>query len=161
MGASHTLAMHFFWSENILWKEDLEGRDVTVNLSGKYLIVDIEFISKYIASKNASWTDSSSFLIDLENVLLVQVNGKAVQVCVSSMDSTTDDEGNLARDAWKQRPWKGKGINMLWFKSQDHAQVFDSPVTRRPLLSAIKAYCAEGVELTAMVPGLVNTRAKA
>jgi predicted transcriptional regulator len=56
MGVSHTLARHLFWSENILLKEDLEGRNVTVNLLGKYLIVDTELVSKYVASKNASST---------------------------------------------------------------------------------------------------------
>ena len=50
---------------------------------------------------------------------------------------------------------------MLLFKNQDHAQVFDSPVTRRPLLSAIKVYFAEGVELTPIMPGLVDARAEA
>jgi hypothetical protein len=76
----------------------------------------------------------------------VQANGNAVEGCASNMDSTVDDEGGLESDAWKQRPRKGKGIDVLWFENQDHGQVFDSLATRRPLLSAIKAYCADGVE---------------
>jgi pimeloyl-ACP methyl ester carboxylesterase len=149
MGVSHTLARHFFWSENILWKEDLEGRNVTVCLSGKDLIVDTESVGRYMASENASWmpsTASSSFLIDVEDVQEEQVNGKGVNVRMNIVDSA-DEEGNLETDAWKERPWRGKGIDVIWFKNQDHAQVFDKPATRRPLLSAIKAYCTTGVEI--------------
>ena len=72
---------------------------MTVDLSGKDLIVETELVSKYVASKNASCTssstDSSFFLIDVKDVLLVQVNGKAVEVCASSTNSTADDEGGL------------------------------------------------------------------
>ena len=49
MGISHTLARRFFWSENILWKEDVEGRNFTVSLSGKDLIVDTEVVGAYLA----------------------------------------------------------------------------------------------------------------
>jgi hypothetical protein len=149
MGVSHTLARHFFWSENILWKEELEGRNVTVSLSGKDLIVDTESVGRYMASRNGSWTSSrvySSFLIDGENVGQGQANGKVMNLRANSMGSTPEDEGYLESDAWKQQPWKGKGIDVLWFKNQDHAQVFDTPATRRPLLSVIKEYCATGVE---------------
>ncbi|PVI00813.1 hypothetical protein DM02DRAFT_614075 [Periconia macrospinosa] len=60
---SHTLARHFFWAQNILWKEDLRGRDVTVSLGGRDLIVDTETVGKYVAgvdlkSENQTWKDS-------------------------------------------------------------------------------------------------------
>lgn len=48
MGVAHTLSRCFFWSENILWKEDLAGRDVTVSLSGRDLIVDTETVGAYL-----------------------------------------------------------------------------------------------------------------
>lgn len=38
----------FFWSEIILWKEDIEGHQVTVSLSGKDLIVDSEAVGRYL-----------------------------------------------------------------------------------------------------------------
>lgn len=48
MGVSHTLSRRFFWSENILWKHDLQGRRVTVVLCGKDLIVDTEAVGRYL-----------------------------------------------------------------------------------------------------------------
>ena len=33
---------HFFWAENVLWKEELEEQTVGVELSGEDLIVDAE-----------------------------------------------------------------------------------------------------------------------
>ncbi|KAF2870033.1 hypothetical protein BDV95DRAFT_496692 [Massariosphaeria phaeospora] len=62
MMVAHTLARHFFWAQNILWKDDLRGRDVTVSLGGRDLIVDTDTVGKYIAgvdmrSENNSWKD--------------------------------------------------------------------------------------------------------
>lgn len=53
------------------------------------------------------------------------------------------DEEDAANN-WKTRAWKGKGIDVLWFGNLDHAQVFDKPATRRPIISAIRAYCKKG-----------------
>ena len=48
MGVSHTLARGFFWSENILWKEDLGGNKLSVFLAGKDLIVNTKEVAKYL-----------------------------------------------------------------------------------------------------------------
>ncbi|XP_014560332.1 hypothetical protein COCVIDRAFT_89394 [Bipolaris victoriae FI3] len=63
MMVAHTLARHFFWAQNILWKEDLRGRDVTVSLGGRDLIVDTQTVGKYLnnadlKSEDYSWKDS-------------------------------------------------------------------------------------------------------
>lgn len=63
MMVAHTLARHFFWAQNILWKEDLRGRDVTVSLGGRDLIVDTQTVGKYLNNadlkgEDHSWKDS-------------------------------------------------------------------------------------------------------
>lgn len=62
MMVAHTLARHFFWAQNILWKDDIRGRDVTVSLGGRDLIVDTETVGKYLAgldlkSENTDWKE--------------------------------------------------------------------------------------------------------
>jgi pimeloyl-ACP methyl ester carboxylesterase len=56
-GVAHTLARRFSWINNIIWTEDLrikrekdqeEGRNVTVVLSGQDLIVDAETVGQYL-----------------------------------------------------------------------------------------------------------------
>lgn len=101
MGVSHTLSRCFFWSENILWKDDLTGRDVTVVLSGKDLIVDTETVGRYLAGRDL-----------------------------------LDGDGS-----WKQSPWSGKGLEVLWFEHLDHAQVFDRPRDRAKLVKILQEYC--------------------
>ena len=49
LGVAHTLARHFFWSENILWKDELNDRLVTVVLGGRDLIVDTETVGAYLS----------------------------------------------------------------------------------------------------------------
>lgn len=48
---ARSLARHFFWSENILWKEDLENRRVGVILSGRDQIVDSREVWQYLTGE--------------------------------------------------------------------------------------------------------------
>lgn len=73
MMVSQTLARHFFWAQNILWKDELNGRRVTVSLSGKDLIVDTETIGKYLngvdlKSGERRWKDAEWTGNDLETL---------------------------------------------------------------------------------------------
>lgn len=52
MMVSHTLARHFFWSEYILWKDDIPHLPLSVTLSGKDLIVPKEQVWKYLTDRD-------------------------------------------------------------------------------------------------------------
>jgi pimeloyl-ACP methyl ester carboxylesterase len=65
---AHTLQRRSFWMENILWKDDLEGRDVTVALGGKDIIVDAWTVRRYLLGDrewqgNESWTGNGLDLL--------------------------------------------------------------------------------------------------
>jgi hypothetical protein len=71
MMVSHALARHFFWADNILWKEDLSGRNVTVSLGGRDLIVDTDAVGKYLSgiglrTEDSSWKDKDWTGLGLE-----------------------------------------------------------------------------------------------
>lgn len=51
MMISHTLARHFFWSEYILWKDDIPSLPLTVTLSGNDLIVPKEAVWSYLTQR--------------------------------------------------------------------------------------------------------------
>jgi len=53
------------------------------------------------------------------------------------------EESDTDEPEWMSRSWTGSGIDILWFKNLDHAQVFDRRATRRILISAIRSYCEE------------------
>jgi hypothetical protein len=61
MGVSHTIARRFFWSENILWKEDVQGRCLTVSLSGNDLIVDTEVVGEYLTGADKESRETGSW----------------------------------------------------------------------------------------------------
>jgi hypothetical protein len=48
---AHSLARHFFWSESVMWKEQLEGRPFGVSLSGGDQIVDTAEVRKYLTGE--------------------------------------------------------------------------------------------------------------
>ncbi|KAL1865634.1 hypothetical protein Plec18167_009355 [Paecilomyces lecythidis] len=128
MGVAHTLAKRFSWSDNILWKEDLDveeiqgsrrkGRKVTVALSGQDLIVDTEAVGQYLQS--------------MENAV-----GHDSKVSLSSAEK--EDPAS-----WKRRQWNGYGLEILWYDALDHAQVFDFRGTRLPIIKAITVYSLTG-----------------
>jgi pimeloyl-ACP methyl ester carboxylesterase len=103
MMVSHTLARYFFWAQNVLWREDLRGRNVTVSLAGRDLIVDTETTGKYIAG------------VDLK--------------------SENSD--------WKDRSWKGNGIETVWWPTCDHAQVFDRRDGCAKLVHIVRTYAEQ------------------
>lgn len=146
MSVSHTLSRHFFWNENVLWKKDLGGRRVTVSLSGRDLIVDTEAVGRYLStgagpelpSGTASGDDAET-LIEIEEYSDTERNGMRLRGGEGGGDG--DEEFDIDDEEWKFRPWRGAGIDILWFKELDHAQVFDKASTRRRLIGAIRAYC--------------------
>ncbi|KAH8594740.1 hypothetical protein B0O99DRAFT_545220 [Bisporella sp. PMI_857] len=164
-GVANTLARHFFWNENVLWKKDLVSRKVSVSLGGRDLIVNTEAVGQYLSEpisgyesryiKPDDYTSSSEgALIDLEdstslNPLLLDIEeytGPNPVVIRHDGEVSSTDEGEVEEE-WKRRPWKGEGIDVLWFKDLDHAQVFDKKSTRRRLISCIRTYCADSEEL--------------
>ena len=54
MGVSHTLARHFFWTENILWKDEIGDRRTTVVLGGRDIIVDTDAVGRYVSEGEKS-----------------------------------------------------------------------------------------------------------
>jgi len=136
---AHTLGRHFFWSENIIWKEDLglqgiqEGHDrnVTIVLSGKDLIVDTEAVGQYLAGSG-----SSSPAPLLTDGVLGMTNEGNTKV-------TLNKSTNEGRAEWKARPWKGSGLEIIWNNHLDHGGVFDSEQSWRPLVTAIDIYSAQ------------------
>ncbi|KAH8652818.1 hypothetical protein BGZ61DRAFT_468571 [Ilyonectria robusta] len=48
MGVSHTLFRRFFWADNILWKEDIQGHRVTVMLASSDIVVNTKAIGAYL-----------------------------------------------------------------------------------------------------------------
>lgn len=128
MGVSHTLSRHFFWSENILWKQDLAGRKVTVSLGGRDLIVDTAAVGRYLCSDVADPGKVSSMSESTAARRRNPANGLIAK--------TTSDQ-----EKWKDRAWHGEGIEVVWWADLDHAQVFDKPQTRKKILNVIRTYC--------------------
>ena len=49
---ARALSRHFFWAENVLWKEDLAGKDAAVILCGEDQIVDSAEVRRYLTGTN-------------------------------------------------------------------------------------------------------------
>lgn len=80
LGVAHTLARRFFWSENILWKDELGDRRVTVVLGGRDLIVDTETVGAYLSDTDdeskaiGAWKDQKLTGSGLEVVFFPEID---------------------------------------------------------------------------------------
>jgi pimeloyl-ACP methyl ester carboxylesterase len=138
IGVSHTLSRHFFWNQNIVWKQDFEGRKVTASLSGRDLIVDTLAVGRYIADASRTtvsrYRDDEPELLDLDRS---DSESSGVRLRGGADFEEMDDD-------WKYAPWKGHGHDVVWHKDLDHAQVFDNAISRRKLIDVIISYCESG-----------------
>lgn len=117
-GIALVLARHFFWRENIIWKDELRNkgprlskRRAAVCLSSKDLIVDTQFVARYLISKSG----------------------------LTGYTSYDDDEVAVALDQEGTRT--DCGIDLLWFKGVDHAQIFDTPQRFGRVMKVVEEFC--------------------
>ncbi|KAI1371832.1 hypothetical protein F4677DRAFT_450012 [Hypoxylon crocopeplum] len=144
-GVAHCLGRHFFWKDNIVWKEELVGvargspaevdgvgdngvraparapRKVAVCLSERDLIVDTLMVARYLAADGDGWVAPNP------------AGGGDASSRGWSMEQEGWGNGYLTRD----------GIELLWSRGLDHAQIFDSKQNQDRLCSAIRRYCTE------------------
>ena len=149
-GVAHCLGRHFFWRDNIAWKEDLLGvnepqssslgvdriadkevtgdlgmdrrgqRRVAVCLAENDLIVDTLSVAHYLAA-DEEWYQAS----------------KAEQGRDKPGDARSDKKGGHINHMTKD------GVELLWFPGMDHAQVFDVRKSRETVGRLIQQYCAK------------------
>ena len=172
MGVSHTLARSFFWSDIILWKEDLGDRRVTFSLAQRDLIVNTEDVARYLAPADTDFTknkhdhDECDGYVESNDKLSLKTNGQALYSSKANGNGHLSPNGRLGNaektisnghaiigpertrsispyQDWKSQPWRGRGLEVLWQHGIDHAQVFDSAKRRTGLMSAIGQYSAQ------------------
>lgn len=140
MGVAHTLARHFFWNENVLWKKDLVGHKVTVSLGGRDLIVNTRAVGRYLSGATSDGAPSN--YSDTETLIELDISEEESAERQSRGEKGREDNADEDKDEeWTSRAWSGTGIDTLWFEDLDHAQVFDKPATRKRLIECILAYC--------------------
>lgn len=127
---AHTLGRHFFWYENCLWRSRIEellrgGMRMTVSLASRDLIVDTKAVARYL-------TDNA-----VPDPVLETEGGH------DHMELEADGQATSS-EPWKERPWTGRGLDILWCEDLDHAQVFDDPVARARLVRVVRKYTEKG-----------------
>ena len=112
MGVAHTLSRTFFWSENILWKNDLLGHHASVFLGGKDAIINARQVYEYLQGARGGKV------------------GNNQNVSMHDSETTLDcpSEGNLSKDDM---------LNVVWSPNLDHGQIFDVSTSRKRLVREV------------------------
>jgi pimeloyl-ACP methyl ester carboxylesterase len=139
-GTARTLGRHFFWRDNILWKEELlsfEGedgeshnRDAVVSLSGLDTITKVDDVLSYLAIKRDFAAMDAA---DYDEYLRVAMERDLPQ-----------DEQNWGSGEEGVR--LASGVEVLFFPKLDHAQVFDYPDACGRLLAVVNRVCRSAAD---------------
>jgi pimeloyl-ACP methyl ester carboxylesterase len=128
IGVAHTLSRHFFWSENILWKEELGVNDgqrtVTVVLSGNDDIIDAQTVRRYL-------TTSSLIASAVHDKAIKKAGGIEKDVEINLVNEAAGTSVNTSVS--------GSGLQVIWFERCHHGQAFDFETTRNAVIRAIRA----------------------
>lgn len=60
MCVAHTITRRFDWSENVMWKDDMKGRTITVALAGEDIIINPSPLLEYLSSDDVLKLRSNS-----------------------------------------------------------------------------------------------------
>jgi hypothetical protein len=114
MGIAHTLSRTFFWSENILWKEDLLSHRATVFLNAKDSIINAPLILEYLQAPGGGEGEKTNGVsFEGDDIPAVYDSEKAVP----KQDHSGDGR-----------------LKVVWCPNLDHGQVFDLPSRRKQLV---------------------------
>ena len=123
-GVAHTLGRHFFWYENVLWRDRVtemvgKGMKITASLASADLIVDTQTVGMYL-------TEHSS---------------RSARSQVGETEGVQSDRNTYGTaNQWKQLAWTGSGIEVVWWEGFNHAQVYDLAATRARLVDILCEY---------------------
>ncbi|KAI2782554.1 hypothetical protein F4815DRAFT_461837 [Daldinia loculata] len=144
-GVAHCLGRHFFWKDNIIWKEELLGvarrpptevgsvgdqggratarprRKVAVCLAERDLIVNTSVVAQYLSADGDGWVTPNP----------------------ADKGDARLEERFIERDGLGDSLLTHDGIELLWFPGLDHAQVFESEQTQDRLCRVIRRHCKE------------------
>ena len=127
-GVAHTLGRHFFWSQNLLWRDRImelvgNGMKMTASLGSKDLIVDTQAVGMYLTEHQIP-----------DPILVKDDEGR------KHMELQSGDTCYGTANQWKQRRWRNDGLEVMWWEGLDHAQVFDKHSTRAKLIDVLVQY---------------------
>jgi len=120
MGVAHTLSRTFFWSENILWKNDLLSHHATVFLAGKDSIINAPLVYKYLQATGGG------------------EGNKTKRVSFHSDDIPADYDSDKALP--ENNHSVHNRLKVVWCSNLDHGQIFDLLPWRKQLVEETLAH---------------------
>lgn len=121
---AHTLGRHFFWSENVLWRDQIDhllenhGMRLTVSLASDDLIVNTRAVRDYLECG------------DVPDVEVVKEKDGQRHIELQSSGACHP----------VSKAWRGKGLETFWWDGHDHAGVFDQKIDRAQLIKVLDEY---------------------
>ncbi|KAI4202986.1 MAG: hypothetical protein LQ350_002203 [Teloschistes chrysophthalmus] len=122
--------------------------DVAYNFTCRQPIAANEYQLKYFASTDpdVSRTLARTFFWQENIIWKHELQGRRISVVLCGRDLITDTNAvgqYIASDKsskWKNRDWKGIGIDIIWFNELDHSQVFELRRDYAHLIKVLQQY---------------------
>jgi hypothetical protein len=122
-----------------------------------YYLASKDMGVEHTLSRHFFWNENILWLEDIakHNVTVslggrdLIVNTEAVGRYLVGAANNDTSEGCWGDDdgEWKQKPWIGDGLDVLWWQQADHAQAFDIPKARAKLVDVVRRYVRSGMAI--------------
>ncbi|EME45069.1 hypothetical protein DOTSEDRAFT_87522 [Dothistroma septosporum NZE10] len=123
---AHTLGRHFFWSENLLWRDQIDhlitnhGMRLTTSLASDDLIVNTDAVRAYLTER------------DLPDPVVSRDEDGLKRMQLQTHPAHAEAE--------KSKKWHGSKLDVIWWEGYDHATVFDQKKDRARLVDVLVRY---------------------
>ena len=123
-----------------------------------YYFASMDMGVAHTLARHFFWNECILWREDMANrKITVVLSGRDLIVDTEAVGRYLTKRNNLPVPTdWKHGPWRGEGLDIIWFEDLDHAQVFDRITDYGTLARVVTEYSSKGAEsptMDALVPG--------
>ncbi len=118
-------------------------KPVRANEHQLYYFASMDMGVSHTLGRRFFWSENIIWKSDIKDRrTTVVLSGKDLIVDTETVGRylVADDSGTVIDENWKDRTWKGNGLDVIWFDDLDHAQVFDSKANCAILVNVVRSY---------------------
>lgn len=113
-----------------------------------YYFASMDMGVSHTLARHFFWNECILWREDMANrKITVVLSGRDLIVDAEAVGRYLTKENNLPVPTdWKHGPWRGEGLDIIWFEDLDHAQVFDTTTGYATLAKVVTDYSSKGAE---------------
>lgn len=113
-----------------------------------YYFASMDMGVAHTLARHFFWNECILWREDIANrITTIVLSGRDLIVDAEAVGRYLTKRNNLpVSTEWKHQPWRGEGLDIIWFEDLDHAQVFDAITGYATLARVVTEYSSKGAD---------------